>query len=82
LIDPKTKKAIAAYGWLQESEEGSSWYWVSIGHREPEYFSSKEQAEQFYKDSIAPLKAHLRTRGLRGYGNNRRNNHALKAAAR
>lgn len=69
LIDPQTKKVIGAYGWLRRDRGLPDQYWVSIGHREPEYFSTKEKAKQFYRDSIVSLTARLRTRGLRGYGN-------------
>jgi hypothetical protein len=69
LIDPKTKKAVAAYDWLRRDRGLPDQYWVSIGNRPPEFFSTEELAKQFYKDSIVSLLARLRLRGLRGYGN-------------
>lgn len=71
LIDPKTKRVIAAYGWLQQGRGMPDQYWVSIGNREPEFFPTQELAKQFYKDSIVSLIARLRIRGLRGYGSNK-----------
>lgn len=52
LIDPRTKKAVAAYGWVQERTEFQKQFWVSIEAYPIEFFR-REDAAKFYYDHRA-----------------------------
>lgn len=55
LIDPGTKKTVAAYGWVQERNELPKKFWVSIEAHPIEFFRAEESAKFFYDHSIVRL---------------------------
>jgi len=62
LIDPQTRRCVAAFGWLRETKHSTDRYWVSIDGEPYQWFATRELAREFYTAAVAPLKARLRAR--------------------
>lgn len=62
LIDPQTKKAIAAYGWIIEKVNPR--YWVSIEGQPNQFFPREYTAKLYYDEQVEPLKLRILIRNV------------------
>lgn len=70
VIDPWTKKAVAAWGWLID-QDGAEKYWVKIDDLQfagapYQLFSRRDWAEEFYYERTRLLRQKCRMRNARG----------------
>lgn len=59
LIDPRTRRVVAAYGEIKTNANLPGKYWVSIEDRPIEFFRSKDIAQQFYEIAVEAFKMDL-----------------------
>lgn len=63
LVDPRTHKTVAAYGWVQERIEFPKKFWVSIEANPHEFFVREDAAKFFYDHSIVRLMVAMHVNG-------------------
>jgi hypothetical protein len=56
LIDPKTKRCVAALGWI-EGYWPNECYWVSVKSDPYQFFPTLDLARRFYRMAISQLKS-------------------------
>ena len=57
LIDPHTRRCVAAFGWLRETKHSTDRWWVSIDSEPYQWFATRELARDFYTAAIRPRKS-------------------------
>jgi hypothetical protein len=62
LIDPQTKKVLAAYGWIIEKINPR--YWVSIDGQPYEFFPREYTAKLYFDEQVKALRGRVLTRAI------------------
>lgn len=78
LIDPHTRKCIAAYGWLSTNQYKSR-YWVSVETDAYLFFNNHDDAREIYRQAADRLRA--RASSGRPMNYRRRHDRTLAALA-